>query len=225
MTQFMPLLANIVVENFNKGGPIMWPILIVSIVAVGIVGERVIWWLRFSAKRDSASLERILAALESGDFETAARESKSSTDPVVRMIYHGLSHVHSSLQGALQVAAGVEIQRAGKFLMAMDTLITLAPLLGLLGTVTGIMGSFHFVGDAELAVNKVSGGIGEALIATACGLGIAIFTLVPFNYFTGKVARLQFELETAATNVEVLVNSAKSRGFDTQVFRKTSAEL
>ena len=225
MTQFMPLFANIVVENFNKGGPIMWPILVVSIVAVGIVGERVIWWMRFSAKRDSACLERILAALESGDFETAARESKSSGDPVVRMIFHGLSHVHSSLQGALQVAAGVELQKAGKFLTAMDTLITLAPLLGLLGTVTGIMGSFHFVGDAELAVNKVSGGIGEALIATACGLGIAIFTLVPFNYFTGKVARLQFELETAATNVEVLVSSAKSRGFDTQVFRKTTAEI
>jgi biopolymer transport protein ExbB len=141
------------------------------------------------------------------------------------MIYHGLSHVHSSLQGALQVAAGVEIQKAGKFLMAMDTLITLAPLLGLLGTVTGIMGSFSFIGDAELAVNKVSGGIGEALIATACGLGVAIFTLVPFNYFTGRVTRLQFELETAATNVEVLVSSAKQRGFDTQVFRKTSAEI
>ena len=225
MTHYMPLFANIIVENFLKGGPIMWPILVVSVIAVGVVGERTIWWLRASTKRDATALERVLAALEAGDFETAARESKTSTDPVVRMIYHGLSHVNSSLQGALQVAAGVEIQKAGRFLMAMDTLITLAPLLGLLGTVTGIMGSFKFVGDAELAVNKVSGGIGEALIATACGLGIAIFTLIPFNYFTGKVARLQFELETAATNVEVLVNSAKNRGFDTQVFRKTSAEL
>jgi biopolymer transport protein ExbB len=219
------MLANILVENFHKGGPIMWPILVVSIVAVGVVAERAMWWIRERTKRDPVRLERVLAALEAGDFESAARESKPSEDPVVRMIYHGLSHVHSSMQGALQVAAGVELQKAGRFLMAMDTLITLAPLLGLLGTVTGIMSSFSFVGNAELGVSKVSGGIGEALIATACGLGIAIFTLIPFNFFTGKVSKLQFELETAATNVEVLVTSAKTRGFDTQVFRKTTAEL
>jgi biopolymer transport protein ExbB len=56
----------------------------------------------------------------------------------------------------------------------------------------------------------VTGGIGEALIATACGLGIAIFSLIPFNYFSAKVAQLQFDLETAATNVEVLVGGGKS---------------
>jgi hypothetical protein len=84
----------------------------------------------------------------------------------------------------------------------MDTLVTLAPLLGLLGTVTGLMRAFLSVGSAELSVVSVTGGIGEALIATACGLGIAILSLVPFNYFTGRVARLQFELEAAATNVD-----------------------
>ena len=88
--------------------------------------------------------------------------------------------------------------------------VTLAPLLGLLGTVTGLMRAFLNVGSAELAVVSVTGGIGEALIATACGLGIAIFSLIPFNLFTAKVTRLQFELETAATNVEVMVNEAKA---------------
>jgi biopolymer transport protein ExbB len=91
--------------------------------------------------------------------------------------------------------------------------VTLAPLLGLLGTVTGLMRAFLNVGSAELSVMAVTGGIGEALIATACGLGIAIFTLIPFNFFTGKVVRLQFELETAATNVEVMVSTGKT---DTQ---------
>src|SRR5882762_9077385 len=128
------------------------------------------------------------------------------------MIWHGLNHFHSSMQGALQVAAGIELQKAGRFLTVMDTLVTLAPLLGLLGTVTGIMGSFTSIGGEELAVEKVTGGIGEALIATMCGLGIAIVSLVPFNFFNGKAARLQFELETAATNVEVMVNAAKQRG-------------
>jgi biopolymer transport protein ExbB len=106
------------------------------------------------------------------------------------------------------------LQKAGRFLTVMDTLVTLAPLFGLLGTVTGIMKSFTSIGGAELAVEKVTGGIGEALIATACGLGIAIISLIPFNFFTSKTAKLQFELETAATNVEVMVNGARMRGID-----------
>jgi biopolymer transport protein ExbB len=61
------------------------------------------------------------------------------------------------------------------------------------------------VGSAELSVVAVTGGIGEALIATACGLGIAILSLIPFNYFTGRLTRLQFELEAAATNVEMMI--------------------
>jgi biopolymer transport protein ExbB len=107
------------------------------------------------------------------------------------------------------MAAGIELERAGRFLNVMDTLVTLAPLLGLLGTVTGLMRAFLKVGEAELSVVAVTGGIGEALIATACGLLIAIVSLVPLNYFSGKLARLQFELETAASSVEVLANAGK----------------
>lgn len=214
------MFANVVVTVFEKGGVIMYPIAIASLVAVAVVGERTIWWLRERMKRDPKRLEQILAALENGDFLAAATLSENSQDPVIRTVHHGLNHHNSSLQGALQVSAGVELQKAGRFLGVMDTLVTLAPLLGLLGTVTGIMASFKFVGQSDLAVDKVSGGIGEALIATAFGLGIAIFTLIPFNYFSGKVARLQFELETAATNVEVMVNSAKQQGFETEIIRR-----
>jgi len=218
------MFANVIVDLFLKGGPIMWPILIVTIISIAVIGERVIWWLRERMKRDPQRLEQVLASIENGDFAAAARLCKGSDDPVIRVIYHGMNHYHSSLQGALQVAAGIELQRAGRFLTVMDTLITLAPLLGLLGTVTGIMGSFSSIGGAELAVEKVTGGIGEALIATASGLGIAIFNLIPFNYFTGRHQRLQFELETAATNIEVMVNAAKAKGFETQVFRRESSE-
>src|SRR5882672_6583873 len=203
------MLGNILVKYFEAGGPIMWPILVTAIVAVAVVGERTFWWWRESRRRDPQTLEKIFAALENGDFREVARLAKDSEDPVIRMIWHGMNHYHSSLQGALQVAAGVELQRAGRFLTVMDTLVTLAPLLGLLGTVSGIMGSFTSIGSAELAVEKVTGGIGEALIATACGLGIAILSLIPLNYFSGKLARLQFELETAASNVEVLANGGK----------------
>jgi biopolymer transport protein ExbB len=191
-----------------EGGPVMWPILICALVAVAVVGERAFWWMRESTRRDPKKLEQILAALENKDTAAASNIAAGSEDPVVRVIRHGLAHVghsHGSLLGALQLAAGVELKRAGRFLTVMDTLVTLAPLLGLLGTVTGLMGAFLHIGSAELSVTGVTGGIGQALIATACGLGIAIFSLIPFNYFTAKVAQLQFDLETAATNVEVMV--------------------
>jgi biopolymer transport protein ExbB len=123
------------------------------------------------------------------------------------MMWNGLNHQHASLQGALQVAAGIEIKRAGRFLVVMDTLVTLAPLLGLLGTIVGLMKSFAELGNDELAVQAVTGGIAEALIATACGLGIAIFALIPFNFFTSRVSNLEFELQTAATNLEVMLEA------------------
>ncbi|MDB6111962.1 MAG: MotA/TolQ/ExbB proton channel [Pedosphaera sp.] len=206
------MLANIVVQFFLKGGPIMWPILICAFVAVAVVGERAFWWLREQRKREPQKMEQILGALENSDVSAAARISEGSEDPVIRMIHRGLNHVHTSMQGALQLAAGIELERAGRFLTVMDTLVTLAPLLGLLGTVTGLMRAFLSIGSAELSVMAVTGGIGEALIATACGLGIAIISLIPYNYFSGRVARLQFELETAATNVEVMVNAGKLDG-------------
>ncbi len=216
------MLANILVKYFEAGGPIMWPILITGIVAVAVVGERTFWWGRESRRRDPQTLEKLFAALEAGDFREASRVSKDSSDPVIRMIWHGMNHFHSSLQGALQVAAGVELQKAGRFLTVMDTLVTLAPLLGLLGTVSGIFRTFLSIGAASVegATSQITGGIGEALIATMCGLAIAIIALIPFNYFTRKLAQLQFELESAATNVEVMVTAAKQKGFDTIEFRR-----
>jgi biopolymer transport protein ExbB len=199
------MIANIVFDFLIKGGPVMVPILLCALVAVAVVGERSFWWLRESRRRDPKKLEQILAALENGDIPAAIKIAEGSPDPIIRMIYRGLNHVHTSMQGALQLAAGIELERAGRFLTVMDTLVTLAPLLGLLGTVTGLMRAFLSVGSAELSVVAVTGGIGEALIATACGLGIAILSLIPFNYFTGRLTRLQFELETAATNVEMMV--------------------
>lgn len=208
----MPLpLANALIEFFIKGGPIMYPIAVVSVFAICIFLERVFWWMRFSAKRSPKKLDAVYETLELGNLPKAIELSAKSSDPVVRMIHHGLNHRHTSMQGALEVAAGQELQDAGRFLSAMDTIVTLAPLLGLLGTVTGIMGSFTSIGGSELAVEKVTGGIGEALIATAAGLGIAIGTLVPMNYFHSRLARLKFDLEAAANNVLIL---AAQHGFD-----------
>ena len=203
------MLANIVFQFFLKGGPVMWPILLCALTAVAVVGERAFWWGREHWKRDLQRRERVLAALEHSDLDEAQKLAQNSQDPVVRMLRHSLNHEHASVPVALQMAAGIEVERAGRFLNVLDTLVTLAPLLGLLGTVTGLMRAFLKVGSAELSVVAVTGGIGEALIATACGLLIAIVSLVPLNYLSGKLARLQFELETGASSVEVLVNAGK----------------
>ena len=199
--------SNWLIDKFHKGGPVMWPILIVSIIALTVVIERIFWWTGRWFRRDPKRIEKVFTAIENGDTAEASRLSRGSRDPVLRMMWNGLNHQHASLQGALQVAAGIEIKRAGRFLVVMDTLVTLAPLLGLLGTITGLIRSFSFLGNEELAVQAVTGGIAEALIATACGLGIAIFALIPFNFFTSRVSNLEFELQTAATNLEVMLQA------------------
>ena len=201
------LAGNWLIDKFHKGGPVMWPILIVSIIALTVVIERCFWWTGRWFRRDPKRIEKVFTAIEQGDTAEASRLSRGSRDPVLRMMWNGLNHQHTSLQGALQVAAGIEIKRAGRFLVVMDTLVTLAPLLGLLGTITGLIRSFSFLGNEELAVQAVTGGIAEALIATACGLGIAIFALIPFNFFTSRVSNLEFELQTAATNLEVMLEA------------------
>ena len=198
------LASNWLISKFHQGGPVMWPILIVSIIALTVVIERCFWWTGRWFRRDPKRIEKVFTAIEQGDTTEASRLSRGSRDPVLRMMWNGLNHQHTSLQGALQVAAGIEIKRAGRFLVVMDTLVTLAPLLGLLGTITGLI---SFLGNEELAVQAVTGGIAEALIATACGLGIAIFALIPFNFFTSRVSNLEFELQTAATNLEVMLEA------------------
>ena len=218
------LAGNWLIDKFHKGGPVMWPILIVSIVALTVVIERCIWWGGRWFRRDPKRIEKVFTAIENGDTAEASRLSRSSRDPVLRMLWNGLNHQHSSLEAALQVAAGIEIKRAGRFLVVMDTLVTLAPLLGLLGTITGLIRSFSFLGNEELAVQAVTGGIAEALIATACGLGIAIFALIPFNFFTSRVSNLEFELQTAATNLEVMLQAQTAeRGVTIQSGTPSSA--
>ena len=199
--------GNFIVDNFIKGGPVMWPILVTSLIALTVVLERAVWWFRQNNLRESSKLEKVFGHIENGDLKEASEVARTSQDSRLRTIWHGLNHHHTTMQSALQVASGLEIQRASRFLGIMDTIITLAPLLGLLGTVTGIMGAFNAVGQNGLDPDAVSSGIGEALIATACGLTIAMCTLIPYNFFTAKVERLKFELETASTNLEVMLQN------------------
>ena len=208
---------NFVIEGFFKGGWIMYPILITSLVALTVIVERCIWWNMEARKRNPDALNKVYAALEKNDIKAASGIARNTDDPILRVVWHGLNHHHASLEGALQVAAGIEIERAGRFLVVMDTIVTLAPLLGLLGTVTGLMRAFFKLGSTELSEQAITGGIAEALIATACGLAIAVVSLIALNYFSAKVAKFTFQLQTACTNTQILINAAKSRGaFDNE---------
>jgi biopolymer transport protein ExbB len=205
-----PLLANAAVDLFLKGGPIMYPLLLAGLVAVAVVAERLLWWVRVAGRRDARAVAAALTAAEAGDWPAAEKAVASSADPVARVLRAGLAHRTGSFEGAVQVASAAELREAARYIGVLDTLVTLAPLLGLLGTVTGIMGSFNSIGSDELAVAKVTGGIGEALIATAAGLGIAIVTLLPLNLLSARLTGLQADLEAAATALQVAIQKGRA---------------
>lgn len=198
-------------ELFEKGGPIMWPILITSMVALTVVLERMFFILREKSRRQPQIVEQMLTAVERGETQEAERLGQSSQDFIARTLCYALSH--EDKLNAVARAAGRELQRYNRGLSLLDTAITLAPLLGLLGTVTGMIRSFSILGGTELgAPSAITGGIAEALIATAFGLGVAILALLPFNYLNAKLEEARHEVSDAASQLEAHVKRTHKPG-------------
>lgn len=194
------------IEVFLKGGPVMWPLLLTSIVTLGVVIDRL--WFIFQERRSRQPevVDSILQCLEAGLTDNATAAGKGSTDFVARTLTYALTHRDTSLSQAILRVANLELKRFSRGLPVLDTVITLAPLLGLLGTVTGMIHSFGLLGNSELsAPTAITGGIAEALIATAFGLGIAIAALLPFNYLNARQEEARHELEDATAQLELLL--------------------
>lgn len=212
------MFANIIVDTFIKGGWVMWPILATFFLALCVLLDRTVWWLKLQGSLSIKNQEGARDAIGTGDFQKAWELGKNTSDPFLANLKEGMTHAHTSMLAAMQLHATHLIEKSEARMWVISTLITLAPLLGLFGTVVGIMGSFSFVGDEQLAATKVSGGIAEALIATACGIAIAILCLLPYNFFRKRVAVLRGSLERWINHTELLVKSAKEHGHDLEVF-------
>jgi biopolymer transport protein ExbB len=163
-----------------KGGLVMIPLVLCSIVSLAVTIERLLYWRRISSKQP---VEHMLASVEQGKLKEALSDGQQSPLPAARVLAAGLAHRNPSYSKAMEVAAQGEMPVLKRRLVNLDTIITLAPLLGLLGTITGMISSFGIMSDAGLGQPRaVTGGVAEALIATATGLLIAILTLIPYNY-------------------------------------------
>ena len=191
---------------FKKGGPIMWPLLLASVLALGTVMDRIFFLVYEKQNRDRKALALFFEAVGQDDLERAALIGETSKFYVVRTLGYALQNREKSIANALLYAREQEMKRFRRGIPALDTIITLAPLLGLLGTVTGMMGSFSLIGGELSTPGAITGGIAEALIATAFGLGIAITSLIPFNFLNTRMEAADTELESAATQLELLMH-------------------
>jgi biopolymer transport protein ExbB len=195
------------IEVFMKGGPIMYPLLICSIIALTVIIERTVFWIVEDHRRDQALINKVLSLAETGDWETVRARIGDSRDFIIRILVAGILHRQFSMSKAMETAASDELDRMRQHLPVLDTIITISPLLGIFGTVVGIILSFEILGSAGIEEPQaVTAGIAQALITTASGLGIAILSLFPFNYFNSKVEKAAATIEKYATSLEIVYN-------------------
>ncbi|MBE9581163.1 MAG: MotA/TolQ/ExbB proton channel family protein [Proteobacteria bacterium] len=192
-------------DMFQKGGVVMYPLLLCSMISLTIILERTLFWIRENRRADRTLVDQVLELARLKKYEEIRTSTQGAGDYVIRVLVCGLVHRNYSLSKAMEAAAIEEIERMRRYLPVLDTVITAAPLLGILGTVIGIIHSFDMLGRAGIQnPQAVTAGIAQALLTTAAGLLIAIFTLFPYNYFVTKVEKAGNRIEKHATTLEIL---------------------
>ncbi len=206
-------------QLFLKGGPVMYPLLLCSIISLTVIIERAFFWIIVGMRKNHELLDEVLELCQKGDWEGVREKAAGSKNYVIRVLISGILHREYSLSKAMESAASDEISRMGRFMGVMDTMITVAPLLGILGTVLGIIESFNMLDSYGIEnPQAVTGGIAQALITTAAGLTIAIITVFPYNYYNALIDKAAKTIEKYATSFEivyekiVMVNNRKGTG-------------
>jgi biopolymer transport protein ExbB len=190
----------------------MIPLAICSVVAVTIIIDRFMFFKRISVTHRA---EEVIGLIRKGHMDEAlsivdetANASGVLVLPIMKILSVGITH-RSEPGGAMEAAGIAELSVMKRGLVALDTIITLSPLLGLLGTIIGMIGSFNIMATTGLGQpHAVTGGVAEALIATASGITVAVITLIPYNYFLNRVEQEADVIETYATRLELALNAA-----------------
>ena len=201
----LPQGYNTVYELIGKGGVIMWPIFLCSILALAIAVER-FYTFRRIAIGTRELMDQIRTALRQGRVQEAVRTCDETNTPIARIVKAGLLKYDRSkddIREAIQDAGHLEIPRLERHLAALATCASIAPLLGLLGTVQGMIKCFATIENKEGLVNPsdLAEGIGNALITTFAGLVVGIPALVAYNYFVSRVDTMIVEMEVGASEV------------------------
>jgi biopolymer transport protein ExbB len=202
-------------EIVLAGGWFMWPILLCLVIATGIVGERV-WTLQQKRVMPADLTRRIWALVEAGQVSDKVITALEANSPLGKLLATGLANRHRPrevLMERIEDAGRHVAHDLDRYLNTLGTIAGVAPLLGLLGTVTGIIRAFSAIHEGGLGDPRLlSGGISEALICTAAGLFVAIPSYVAFRYLRGKVDGIVVRIEKDVIRFADALNERAANG-------------
>jgi biopolymer transport protein ExbB len=193
------------IDCMQKGGPLMWLILFCSVVSVAVFFERLIYLHRVTI-RVGEFLRGLSILVRHRNFAEALHESAGTPGPVARVIHAAIIRhdlPRSELREIVQEAGQLEVPKLERFLGVLATLAYLAPLLGLLGTVAGMIEAFGVIASngGYATVTELSGGIYKSLLTTAAGLVVATPTFVAYSYLSSRVNTLMHDMERAGIEI------------------------
>jgi biopolymer transport protein ExbB len=202
------------VSWFQQGGVFMWPLLICSILGLAIVIER--FWTLGRAHQDVTKLmSQVIGAIKADGIQGGIEVCQRTRGPVAAVLHAGLMRAHQgpeAVEKAIEAAGTVEMSFLQKGLVALATLVNVAPLLGFLGTVSGMIHAFEAIAAAEqVSAKLVATGIAEALITTEAGLVIAIPLQSAMNYFISRIDRFVLEMEEASIEIVDTLSGMEAR--------------
>lgn len=201
----MDKVLDLIVTLMQRGGPVMWPIALCSVITVLIFLRKAFQWM-FLQLHAAAGAREWTAALKvyaSGDTAQTLAALKRCHSPYAPLLSAALTHPDLPFNEALADVAQNYVRKLAAGLGILDTIVTLAPMLGILGTVTGIIDSFNLMGaSGSEDPAGIASGIAEALITTAAGLVVSILALLPLNAGRAWHQALTRRIEVAMTAVE-----------------------